>query len=167
MVLHGQSSPILIAEICHWRFFCCSWHEMESVTGVIGPKLMCIFIAVTMKKHAIGFNRHSKHGGILAGRCVWPDFLLIRVNEAMVLIPGQGWGNFFFILSVEICSYHATICERSSPLLAGCFFFFLSFFFFTIWPAAAVDLNLCKGLIWCTLECPRFQTVFLKLERVR
>lgn len=39
-------------------------------------------------------------------------------------------GEFFFMLSVEICSYHAAICEKSPPLLADCFFFSFFFFFY-------------------------------------
>lgn len=133
-------APILFPGVCHWHSFCCSQHEMETGTDVAGPKFMYIFIAVTTKKYVanvIGFSRCFKNGGVLAKRCVWPVFLLIRVNEAMVLIPSQRCRKFFFLLSVEICSYLSTICERSTLLVTGCIFFF----FFTIWSAAVVDLQ--------------------------
>lgn len=67
--------------------------------------------------------------------------LLIKVNEAMVLMPGQRCRRVFFMLSMEICSHCATICESNSAV--GRLYFIL----LTIWSAAAVDLELCKGLI--------------------
>lgn len=159
-------APILFPGVCHWHSFCCSQHEMETGTDVAGPKFMYIFIAVTTKKYVanvIGFSRCFKNGGVLAKRCVWPVFLLIRVNEAMVLIPSQRCRKFFFLLSVEICSYLSTICERSTLLVTGCIFFF----FYHLVCCCCGPAKLCKGLIWCTLKYPPFQTAFLKLERVR
>lgn len=80
----------------------------------LGLNFCEFFIALTTKNHIqifLSFNRHFKHGGgISANRCVWPLFLLIKVNEAMVLIPGQRCRRFFSMLSMEICRHCATVC---------------------------------------------------------
>lgn len=96
-----------------------------------GTVLFCVMALVNPEVqvqqkgiYVISFNRRFKHGGgVSAKRCVWPLFLLIKVNEALVLIPGQRCRRVFFKLSVEICSHCATICESNSLLLARCILF--------------------------------------------